>query len=124
ASLNPATPLAVLAALLAMPAAQVQAQTQTQGSDPDDSIVVTASRTGADAGVSVAGREAVARRQPATLLDILDELPGVTAFQTGGPAGGSFLTIRGGEPNFTTVLVEGGDKPGQWNASDLLSVAV
>lgn len=103
--MNPATPLAVLAALLAMPAAQ--AQTPTQGSDPDDSIVVTASRTGADAGVSVAGREAVARRQPATLLDILDELPGVTAFQTGGPAGGSFLTIRGGEPNFTTVLIDG-----------------
>lgn len=94
--MRPGTPLSALVALLAMPAAQ--AQTQTSAPDPGDSIVVTASRTGADAGVFIAGREAIARRQPATLLDILDEVPGVNAFQTGGPAGGSFLTVRGGEP--------------------------
>lgn len=103
--MRPGTPLSALVALLAMPAAQ--AQTQTSAPDPGDSIVVTASRTGADAGVFIAGREAIARRQPATLLDILDEVPGVNAFQTGGPAGGSFLTVRGGEPNFTAVLIDG-----------------
>jgi len=74
---------------------------------PDERIVVTASRTGEVLDVAVAGREAIATRQPSSLLEVLDDLPGVRAFSTGGPAGGSFLSIRGGEPNFTVVLLDG-----------------
>ena len=33
--------------------------------------------------------------------------PAVRAFSTGGVGGGSFLSIRGGEPNFTMVLIDG-----------------
>lgn len=75
----------------------------------DAPIVVTASRTaeGPVAGVAVVAEEEIARLQPATLLESLNEVAGVRAFSTGGIGGGSFLSIRGGEPNFTMVLVDG-----------------
>ncbi|MDH7974695.1 TonB-dependent receptor [Sphingomonas sp. AR_OL41] len=99
------TPHAALAAVFVVPAAHAQ----TVGAEAGEAgtVVVTASRTGDDATVSVADRATIARRQPASLLAVLDDLPGVHAFSTGGPAGGSFLTIRGGEPNFTAVMIDG-----------------
>jgi iron complex outermembrane receptor protein/vitamin B12 transporter len=42
-----------------------------------------------------------------TTLDALERLPGVTAFRNGGSGGSSFLSVRGGEPNFTLVLFDG-----------------
>ncbi|MEN3748397.1 TonB-dependent receptor [Sphingomonas sp. HF-S3] len=95
---------AALAVLAAMPVAQAQTLAPEDG---EDGIVVTASRTGSDPGTTIADRETIARRQPASLLEVLEDLAGVTAFSTGGPAGGSFLSIRGGEPNFTAVLIDG-----------------
>jgi outer membrane cobalamin receptor len=82
------------------------------GPAPFDSsapIVVTASRTagGAVAGLAVIEGRDIARRQPVTLLESLDDVAGIRAFSTGGPGGGSFLSVRGGEPNFTMVLLEG-----------------
>jgi vitamin B12 transporter len=72
-------------------------------------IVVTASRTveGPVAGVSIVGADEIARLQPASLLESLNDVAGVRAFSTGGSGGGSFLSVRGGEPNFTLVLVDG-----------------
>lgn len=72
-------------------------------------IVVTASRTGTGAATdtTVVDRDAIERRQPATLLEVLDGLAGVRAASTGGIGGTSFLSIEGGEPNFTLVLLEG-----------------
>jgi vitamin B12 transporter len=96
--------VALAAALAVVPAARAQTAALA---GPNDAIIVTASRTGIDDSVAVADREAIARRQPASLLDVLDTLPGVRAFPTGGPAGGSFVSIRGGEPNFTAVMIDG-----------------
>ncbi len=75
----------------------------------DESIVVTASRTGtAPAGaLSVVDGAQIERMQPSSLLEVLDEVAGVRAFSTGGAGGRSFLSIRGGEPNFTLVLLDG-----------------
>ncbi|HVQ09992.1 MAG TPA: TonB-dependent receptor [Allosphingosinicella sp.] len=72
-------------------------------------IVVTASRTaqGPVAGISTVGADDIARLQPASLLEALDEVAGVRAVSTGGSGGGSFLSVRGGEPNFTMVLIDG-----------------
>jgi iron complex outermembrane receptor protein/vitamin B12 transporter len=72
-------------------------------------IVVTASRTaeGPVAGVSAVDADEIARLQPASLLEALDDVAGVRAYSTGGIGGGSFLSIRGGEPNFTMVLIDG-----------------
>lgn len=95
---------ALSAAIAAVPAAQAQSGPRPGAGDD---IIVTASRTGAGGSVAVADREAIARRQPASLLEVLDTLPGVRAFPTGGPAGGSFVSIRGGEPNFTAVMIDG-----------------
>jgi vitamin B12 transporter len=71
-------------------------------------ILVTASRTGAATGaVSTVLRERIAESQPGTLLDVLGEVPGVRAYTTGGPGGSSVLSVRGGEANFTVVLLDG-----------------
>lgn len=73
----------------------------------EGTIVVTASRTGDPAGVDVVDAATLERRQGATLLEVLADRPGVRATLLGGPAGPSFLSIRGGEGNFTAVLLDG-----------------
>ena len=75
----------------------------------DPPIVITASRTEAApaGGLSVVEAAEIERIQPASLLEVLDEVAGVRAFSTGGAGGRSFLSIRGGEPNFTLVLLDG-----------------
>lgn len=74
-----------------------------------ETIVVTGSRTsqGPASGVAIVDSAEIDRMQPSSLLEILDDLPGVRAVSTGGIGGGSFLSIRGGEPNFTLVLIDG-----------------
>lgn len=91
--------------LLAMAAAPSAAVSPA----PDSAIVITASRTEAApaGGLSVVEAADIERTQPASLLEVLDEVAGVRAFSTGGAGGRSFLSIRGGEPNFTLVLVDG-----------------
>ena len=76
---------------------------------PQGAIVITASRTEAApaGGLSVVESEEIERRQPGSLLEVLDDVAGVRAFSTGGAGGRSFLSIRGGEPNFTLVLLDG-----------------
>jgi vitamin B12 transporter len=78
-------------------------------SPADEAIVVTASRTEpAPAGaVSIVEAADIERMQPASLLETLDDVAGVRAFSTGGAGGRSFVSIRGGEPNFTLVLLDG-----------------
>ncbi|HEX6376129.1 MAG TPA: TonB-dependent receptor [Allosphingosinicella sp.] len=74
-----------------------------------DSIVITASRTEAapPGGLSAVEAAEIERLQPASLLETLDDVAGVRTFSTGGAGGRSFLSIRGGEPNFTLVLLDG-----------------
>jgi vitamin B12 transporter len=76
---------------------------------PPPAIVVTASRTGLGSvpEATLVDRAEIERRQPVTLLEMLDGVAGVRAVSTGGVGGGSFLTVEGGEPNFTLVLIEG-----------------
>ena len=52
-------------------------------------------------------RDALDRLQPLSLLDALNEVAGVRALSTGSAGGGSFLSVRGGEPNFSLVLIDG-----------------
>lgn len=70
-------------------------------------LVVTASRIGTGAEVTAIGREAIEHRQPLSLLDVLGDASGVRAFSTGGIGGRSFVSIEGGEPNFTLILLDG-----------------
>ena len=73
----------------------------------DPQLVVTGSRTGDTVGLTSLGTAGIADRQSDSLLDVLNDVPGVRAFSTGGPGGGSFLSVRGGQPNFTMVQLDG-----------------
>lgn len=44
---------------------------------------------------------------PTSMLETLTLLPGVDAFEKGGIGGGSYLALRGGEPNFALVVING-----------------
>ncbi|MEZ5743936.1 MAG: TonB-dependent receptor [Sphingomonadaceae bacterium] len=77
----------------------------------DDGIEVIASLDD-PAGDTVApqrslGKEALAANAPVSALDNLSLLPGIDAFEKGGIGGGSYLSVRGGEPNFTLVTING-----------------
>ncbi|WP_420137941.1 TonB-dependent receptor plug domain-containing protein [Sphingomonas sp.] len=73
----------------------------------DDLIVITGSRlTGPIEPPALSLRD-IELRQPVSLEAALNDVAGVRAFTTGGDAGGSFVSVRGGEPNFTLVLIEG-----------------
>jgi vitamin B12 transporter len=98
-------PAGCVLAMLATPAMAAEAAAP----DGHQPITVTAART---AGLAALGGVAVDTRAferlaAPTALEALDRLPGVRAFAKGGAGGGSFLSVRGGEPNFTLVLLEG-----------------
>lgn len=42
-----------------------------------------------------------------SVTEDLSLLPGLVAFENGGPGGGSYVAIRGGEPNFAIVTING-----------------
>src|SRR3546814_575233 len=70
-----------------------------------EAIIVTGSRTGPDeTSTAVGTAEDIERTQPVTALEPLDRVAGVRAFSKGGL---SYLSVRGGEPNFTLVLLDG-----------------
>jgi outer membrane cobalamin receptor len=76
-----------------------------------DAIVVTASLDDPAAdGVgpvrTIAARD-VRALSPVTALEALTLVPGVDAFEKGGAGGGSYIAVRGGEPNFALVTING-----------------
>jgi outer membrane cobalamin receptor len=83
--------------------------TPAVAAEPPADVIVTASRTSelAAEGGTVVTRADLDALQPATALEALNRVAGVRAFQTGGAGGGSYLLTRGGEPNFTLVLLDG-----------------
>lgn len=89
-----------LAAILSVGSSTVSAQVAM----PD--TVVTASRT-SEVTLSIIEAAAIERLQPTTLLEVLDRAPGVRAFSKGGAGGTSYLSLQGGEPNYTLVLMDG-----------------
>lgn len=99
----------LLAAFSASTPGAAHAQTAPESEDSAQTaapIVVTASRTGAAAPATLSA-ESIARLQAPTLLDALNDVAGVRAVAANGIGGGSFVSIRGGEPNFTLVLIDG-----------------
>ncbi len=77
--------------------------------DAPTAITVTAARTTdleALGGIAI-DATAIVALQPVTALDALDRVAGVRAFSTAGVAGGTFVSVRGGKPNYTLVLLDG-----------------
>lgn len=77
-----------------------------------ESVVVSAAQvevplTGAPGSVSVIGSSALRSRQIETVADALRLVPGLTIARTGGRGGITSLFPRGGESDFTLVVIDG-----------------
>src|SRR5688572_2453154 len=102
--------MSLLWMLLAANGGTAAAAPQPANSQPE--IVVTGSRvaTPADdlaANVTVLSREDFEVEKPARLADILRRVAGVHIDQVGGRGGTGSLYMRGADPNYTLVLVDG-----------------
>jgi vitamin B12 transporter len=62
-------------------------------------------RTGSS--ITVIPRAEIERTNPASFVDVLRGVPGVSLTESGGPGATSDIRIRGGNPNHTLVLVDG-----------------
>lgn len=95
-----------LATLPTFSASGVRAQTVTVA----EPVVVTASRIPAAAtagSVTVISREQIDRQRPVSTIEILRQVPGLHIDQPGGRGGVSSVFMRGSDPNFTLVLIDG-----------------
>ena len=76
------------------------------GNADNNMVIVTGSYIQDLSAVSLNADE-IEDLQPVVLEDVLNRLPGVRAVTTGGVGGGSFVSIRGGEPNYSLILIDG-----------------
>ncbi len=103
-----------LVSLLAIAsAAPAFAQDAAEG-DADETIVVTASRSGAGvpadqlgASVTVIDAQALDQRQTRIVSDVLRDVPGVAVSRTGAISGPTQIRVRGSEGNHVLVLIDG-----------------
>lgn len=77
-----------------------------------DPLVITATASPttlsqAPAAVTVITREQIAQQQANRLSTILQQIPGVFVDEMGGRGGLSSIYLRGGDPNFTVVMIDG-----------------
>jgi len=77
-----------------------------------ESVVVTATRSAVPtsqvgASVTVFDRDAIERRGDALVGDLLRQAPGAVVVQNGGRGNLASLFVRGGENNYTKVLLDG-----------------
>jgi vitamin B12 transporter len=92
-----------------------------------EAIVVSATRTEAPAGqvaaaVTVFDAADIDRRQQPPLADLLRQAPGVAIVRTGAPGGVTSMFVRGGESNYTKVLLDGvplNEPGGAFNLNDV-----
>ncbi|MFN0110967.1 MAG: TonB-dependent receptor [Blastocatellia bacterium] len=78
----------------------------------EDSVIVSATRTESRSGESPASAYIIsatdlARSQKVTVFDALRSSPGVTVMQTARRGGVTSLFVRGGESDYTKVLIDG-----------------
>jgi len=77
-----------------------------------EQVIVSATR--GDAALSTLGvsasvldHEQIAEREPSSLLQLLQDLPGIAVARTGGPGSQASAFVRGGESRFARILVDG-----------------
>ncbi len=75
-------------------------------------IVVTASRLNRSAAelsqtIETVSHDEITSLQAASVVEVLRQLPGTNVIQQGGRGGISSILLRGGEPNFNVVLIDG-----------------
>ncbi|MCH9020533.1 MAG: TonB-dependent receptor, partial [Proteobacteria bacterium] len=85
---------------------------QTQAVTVAEPVVVTASRipegpAETSGSVTVITREQIEARIPVSTIELLRQVPGVHIDRPGGRGGVSSVFLRGSDPNFTLVLLDG-----------------
>jgi vitamin B12 transporter len=93
----------------------------------EDALVVSASRTEASlretpASAFIVSADDLRRAQRVTVFDALRSSPGVTVMQTARRGGVTSIFVRGGESDYTKVLIDGvpaNDAGGQFDFADL-----
>ena len=124
---------AALAAVAAFAALSPSLALAQQPSPLD--VVVTPNRSPTDiqrtgSAITVISGEEVRRTNPANLIDVLRQAPGVAATSNGGAGGTSFVSIRGAETRHTLVLIDGirvGDATstgGEFNFANLVATDI
>ena len=77
-----------------------------------DELIATATRTETPRGyitnsVTVITQDDIERRHVSTLHELLREVPGIDVVNYGGPGKSTHVSVRGGEPAHTLVLIDG-----------------
>jgi outer membrane cobalamin receptor len=77
-----------------------------------ETVIVSASRitseaTNTTANFTIISREVIEKANSASVVDVLRQVPGLHIDQQGGRGGLSSLYLRGSDPNFTLVLIDG-----------------
>ena len=93
-------------------APSVSAQTTDVSARDLDTLVVTGTRLRDDLSrvpnsTTVIDLETIEARRDASVVDLLRAVPGVQITQYGGRGGLTSLFVRGSEPNFTVVMIDG-----------------
>jgi vitamin B12 transporter len=106
----PSLHIVAASALAALCMAPVQAQSQT--TPKLETVVVTAARatqllSDLLADVTAIGPEEIERAGQASLVEVLQRMPGVEIGSTGGPGTVSSVFLRGANANHTLILVDG-----------------
>ena len=100
------------AARVTMAESEVRLDLRLEPAPIREQVVVAATRGDAalstlGVSVSVLDREQIAEREPSSVLQLLQGLPGIAVARTGGPGSQASAFVRGGESRFTRILVDG-----------------
>ncbi|HEX2781424.1 MAG TPA: TonB-dependent receptor [Gemmatimonadaceae bacterium] len=104
--------LAVILAVALAPGASLAAQEQSRDTTSLSPVVVTATKVPVATAASTAATTVVSgadlrARGAVTLLDALRTVPGVALGRTSGPGSQTSIFLRGGNSNFTKILIDG-----------------
>jgi iron complex outermembrane receptor protein/vitamin B12 transporter len=85
------------------------AQTTNPNDDGIENIKVTGSRLSGEpiGALSVINRSEIEQINPASTVDLLRRIPHLDIAENGSAGGFSYVSVRGGEFNFTLVLIDG-----------------
>jgi len=82
------------------------------GADTFDEVIVSGTRLSqagriVDGSLTIIDKEQIELIQPLSVLDLLRRISGIDIMQAGGSVGSQEIFLRGGDPNFTMVLLDG-----------------
>ena len=105
-------PLLIALGLSVAIVSPIAAQTSDGSSSSLDTIIVTGTRLTDDLSripnsTTVIDRATIEARKDSSVVDLLRAVPGVQITQYGGRGGLTSLFVRGSEPNFTVVMIDG-----------------